>query len=1080
MQFHWILSLSFVLFLMFTPSLTFAGKLETTFATAQKAFQEKRFDDAAAGFEKAADLLGRQKQYAQAGLVLGNVAAIRLQQEKFQEAASVYEKILALPGKLDGDLQRRVLGNLAVCRHNLGEFALKADTLEKLLKMSAALSAEAKAGIYAQLGDAYRALEVYSPALKAYQTALQLLPAVPENKDLRGRLLNGAGLCASNLGDFSLGEKLLKTVLDEGPDGAQMEAEALSNLGVLKWEQGNYPEAAVLLKKALAKETEASLTRNKGADLNNYGLVLKSAGRYEAATEQIVQARDIARSQGNLRDEGIALSNLALLARITGDVESAKREYIAALDCYEKVSFKEGKASTLLGLGKIYETVDHDYTRALDCYKKAKALYEELSIPRGIAESLNQIGRALRKSADPKRTTRDLIFDDEEISFPAIDPAQALKESAEAFGRALELAEQMGMKELQWSAYQGLGFALWEQGRESEALAEYEKAIALVTAMRGSQEDAELLRDYLKDKGDLFTEAMELCSALFQKTNDNKYMVRAMELDEISRNELVKANASLVRMNYADSAKQEMYEKILALSKTERKLKVSAPVTVPVEASASAEEKKKASLENDEKKQSLLQTAKLEKSLQTLLKDWKDRYPEDAALFDSNAKINPDAVRAALKSDEMVLNYISLPEALVIVAIAKDFVRIYSEPVPAKELDERIKKDFLVDIIEGYGHQKDPQQEDETVAIQKSTSYFREMYELLMKPVEKDIQEKKRITIVASGFLAQFPFASLVTDASDPVHPTYLVESKDIVLSRLSFFGGRKKDEKVPSRLMAVGNPRNGKYKLGLKSLSGAENEVKMLAANFGLQENADSIRYKEEATETWVKNEIDKRFEIIYFATHGMPFSDTYTSFLNFEEQIKRFKNKDSARKQRDYAQQCLPGLSMLNGYLYCADSDTDDGFFTLKEIMEIPTESLKETQLVVLSACNTGVSFAPKSLVDDTILQTFSSTNIEAELRKVGWVPGVDQVSFVDTFMKRGVGYTYGSLWFADDAANAWIMPRFMEKLKQGQGMVAYSDVIREYIKRTKEGDAVLGDGYTSIPQHPYYWAVGAVFSH
>ena len=80
----------------------------------------------------------------------------------------------------------------------------------------------------------------------------------------------------------------------------------------------------------------------------------------------------------------------------------------------------------------------------------------------------------------------------------------------------------------------------------------------------------------------------------------------------------------------------------------------------------------------------------------------------------------------------------------------------------------------------------------------------------------------------------------------------------------------------------------------------------------------------------------------------------------------------------------------------------------------------------------------------------------------------------------MKRGVGYTYGSLWFADDAANAWIMPRFMEKLKQGQGMVAYSDVIREYIKRTKEGDAVLGDGYTSIPQHPYYWAVGAVFSH
>lgn len=40
------------------------------------------------------------------------------------------------------------------------------------------------------------------------------------------------------------------------------------------------------------------------------------------------------------------------------------------------------------------------------------------------------------KAAAPQRATRDLVFDDEDISFPPLEPAVALQESVDAYTRA--------------------------------------------------------------------------------------------------------------------------------------------------------------------------------------------------------------------------------------------------------------------------------------------------------------------------------------------------------------------------------------------------------------------------------------------------------------------------------------------------------------------------------------------------------------------------------------------------------------------------------------------------------------------
>lgn len=1045
----------------------YAGSLEKYFAQAQKAYKENRLEEAASSFDKVADLLQKRKQPQQAGLILGNVAGIRIKQEKYQEAIDIYTRALKISERVDPKFKAKVFTNLAFCYYKLGEHAQRASYLHKLLDEKLVTDLQQQANIFSLLGDSYNELECYSTALGWYEKAAKSFS--PDSPSL-GRLYARWAMCSGNLGDFQRAESLFKKAQNLGdPADKQNSAEIFSNLGILKWEQGEYAAASEFISKAIEIESRSRLRRNEGLDFNNFGLIQKSAGLYDNALISFENSLAIAREVKNIKDEAIALSNIALVKRIKGEYSLARQQYAEALGLYRQCGFMEGMASTLLGQGKLYEIADLDYAKALECYKEARSYYEELEMRRGVAESLNQIGRVLKKAANPKHVARDLVFSDDTPVLPDVEASQARAESREAYAAALEIASSIGSRELVWTAHQGLGNAFREEGKFQEAFNEYEKAVNIVTGLRGADSDVELLGEYLKDKRDLFAEAMEICHQLYKQTGDKKFMVRAMELDEILRNEVVKANAALIRLNYAEPEKRCLYNELL--DNIRRKNKA---VSNAVAADASSTASKEAAADKE-------RIQKLDVAFEELLAKWKAQYPEDAVLFDSNARIDVDVVRANLADDEIVLNYVGLQEALIIIAITKESVNIYTSPVPVAVLDDKIKNNFLVDIIEDYRNVDTPEKEDD--AMHKSTAFFHEMYQIVMKPVEEDIKNKKRLVIVASGFLAQLPFMALVTDASDPVNPRYLAEDKEVLLSRLAFFEGKGSDGRMVDQasMLAAGNPRNRFAEL-LAPLPAAEEEVRKAASLFGVASGADSVKYRYDATETWFKDTLSRGgYDILYMATHGMPFSDTF-SFWQQIEKIKAKGKKVSAETsaQYDYMVGNLPGRSMLNGYIYMAASEKDDGFLTLKEIMELPASSFRDSRIVILSACNTGVTFAPKALKHKAIYEALTSEEVERELRKAGWVPGVDQVSFVDTFMKRGVDYAFGTLWFADDMAVGYILSEFVRNMKSEPITSAYHSTIRQYLKDSREERNPLGVHYTTTPQHPYFWAVGAVFGH
>lgn len=1077
-----------VSFMLCTLPVQAAG-FEQTFKEAQAAYKTGKYADAAKLFVQTADLLEKAKESAKAQMVLGNAAIAYMQAEDYTSAVKVYEKLLGKPGKTEQGVLLKSYKNLVICHSHLEQHALKIQTLERMMQALPKLPKAEISNVYAQMGDAYRALEIYAPASAAYDKAAHLLPQDADPR-VRGRLLTAMGLCQGNMGDFAgASENLAKAKeLAARISEPLTVAESDSNLGILYWERGDYPQALQLLNNSLETERKNTLRRNEGVDLNNLGLVKKSMGYFPDAMRAFEDALAIAREVGNVKDEAIALSNRALLNRMTGKLSEARADYRVALELYERTGFQEGKAGALLGVGKIAEREDRDLETALNCYREALDIYSQLRLLRNQAEALLQIGGVLKQTALPGRTSRDLVFDDEP-TVPKIGKTEALAEAEKAYQSALLLAEQVGSKEMLWAAHQGLGFCAFQKGQPEEALEHYTFAINLVTAMRTSLESVELLGEYMAGKEDLYSEAMEVCARLHEATQDVKYLEMQMQFDETLRNEIQKASAALVRMEFADTDKQKLYDKLVALGRKQAKAESSVPVVAPVPADASEETKLVHKIKTEEAKKQRATVQQLDQDYQTLLAEWKEKYPGDAVIFESSARLDIPKIQQALSDDQVLLHYMQLTDQLIIVCISKNKVDSRIINISQKELNDIIQKNFLVEYIEEYGHNNSPTPEEEQKYLNKSISTLSELYTYLINPILDIISDKNRLYISSGGFLAQVPFSALVYYDENNIQ-RFLIENYEIGNIRSSFIGSltNANEKKAIKTLLAVGNPINDNF-ITLKSLDAAEDEVKKVSSI--LNSNSIDIQYNKLATENWFKkNILLNNYDIVYFATHSVPYSEVYYSY-NFEKKIVNAlnskKNTEKILKlkhEKKFVEKHLPTISPLNGYIYLGINDKfqDTGLLTIKKIMELPENIFKNTRYIILSACNTGVMFAPKTLKNSSIYEKISnSKKIEKELRKIGWIPGVDQISFVDVFMRRKVNNVYGTLWFANDVSSAYLMSHFMENLvKQGEhqdAVAAFSETQRQYIKESREEGEPLGKNY-SVPLHPFLWAVGALF--
>jgi len=1066
------------------------------------------------------------KQDAKRAAEAYNNAAISIAQGKdYQSAIDIYEKILIDVKKLPKERADFFYQNLIKLLNLSGQYASQIKRINEY-ESAFKIKGEQKKELAYQLavGDAYLSLELYKSAAEAYKLAIGS-KSVAKQPDKRAMLLTTLGIAEGNLGNYDAAIKALAEALEIAKKLKQNNtiAESTSNLGIIYWEKNQYEKAFKLLSEALDLEKKDKLERQYGVDMNNYGLVLKSVGSYVKAMECFDISLETAKKVKNVKDEGIATVNKALLHRITGHYDLAKAEYSKAISLFKECDFTEGLAGAYLGVGVMEMLENEDYVTSIKNFNDALDIYIKLDMPHGETEARLQIAYLNKLMITPCQLTSGMLFVDEDEDAQKQEIA-TIREQA---SKALELSVKNGYQEMFWFAHQLLGFADMQESKWDEAFSHYETAINTITSLYQSAENIETLGEYMSEKEDLYSEAMKVCSQMFKKYKETKYQHLLFKYSDTLKNEIEKANSVLANLEFKDPNKRKLFEEINELAKRRARAHDAIPRLTDLAKDATEEDKNRHELAQRERNELENNFRVIDESYKSLLDKWAKLYPADKVIFDSSARVDVQAIQQTLKNDQIVLHYVTLGEKLIISTISADNVSLVEVDVGKNVLTNLVRDQFLVGYIEnGIGRSApkgvDIKQWSEELYV-KGNSILSKLYQYLIKPVENEIKDKNRLYIVSDGYLAQVPFGALVKDVNNSV-PEYLIENYDIAYVRPSFIDAFKRENisGKTKKILAIANAANRNFDMG--PLAGTVKEVNEASTildqkgldvdvAFGevLPKNIDQIRESElrslfksvkhdEPTEQWISDKLsENRYDILYFATHGMPMSDIYSSMKTVYKKLEKSKKTNTAlgekyQRMLQTYENVFSSNSALNGFLYLTNKDDvlkdsikfgQDGFLTIKEILEFPDEFLSSTKYVILSACNTGVSFVPKAykMGLDKSDSEFNTKETERDLRRIGWIPGVDQVSFVDSFMRRGINNVYGTLWFVDDESSAYIMKKFIGYLANAKeypdAVSAFNAAQRSFVKEGKTGsfNGFSSKEFYTVP-HPYYWAVGAMF--
>ena len=326
-----------------------------------------------------------------------------------------------------------------------------------------------------------------------------------------------------------------------------------------------------------------------------------------------------------------------------------------------------------------------------------------------------------------------------------------------------------------------------------------------------------------------------------------------------------------------------------------------------------------------------------------------------------------------------------------------------------------------------------------TRPIEEVNNIARELYDYLIRPVERDIGVNTQVCIVPDKSLHFLPFAGLVDGAGQ-----YLVETR-----RLSYAPSAsvlirciKEDERSlvgdRERILAIGNPDfNRSLFPNLPSLIDAENEATQSAKFYAASSSVTLLGAQ--ATEPKVLAAI-KECEVAHLALHCLvsessPWLAALVLAGQSQNESARVSGKDAvARRGSNSEAFNQPGPqgsgALRNASPQQHEADPNDGLLYFSELYGL---RLRHTKLVVLSACQSGLG---------------------------QYYRGEGMVSLVRPLLAAGVPTVVASLWPVDSQATGELMIEFHKQRKESRLLAA--DALRR---------AQLDLARSHM--HPYYWA-------
>jgi CHAT domain-containing protein len=789
--------------------------------------------------------------------------------------------------------------------------------------------------IHRRLGTSEQSTEL---ALDYFRKSLSICEKIGFKECISASLLNSA-LVYHNFGELSPTEEYYQKALslDEELGNYDAISTTLNNLGVLYRAKGNYAKALEMLLKCL-KLSERRLESGKdwsflATVLINIGGVFTFQGNFEQGLAYCRRAIDVT-------DKAIMM----------GDTNG-----------------KLLKANALQIIGSTYRQHDENIL-AMEYFQKSLKLTEEfgetLVIPKdrlisSIKVEIGNIFAAKNNAIQAIENYREALQfaenskDKTKVPYPLwslakIYLSQGNYQEALAFAtRAVNAAEAIGQFQYQCDALVTVGEAYRHLGQSEDALVSLAKAIEITEELRGQSVGSEL------DRQRAFESAVTPYQAMIDLQVDQKrfreaftYAQRAKgrTLLELLHNGRVKIDKS--ESIAEQEQEQQLSRKIISLNRqiTGEKLK---PKLEGNRLHEFEEQLKKTRLEF-EAFQIALYTAHPELKVK--------RGEIRQVSFNDVGSLIPDSKTA-------ILDFIVTGENVHLFVLTKD----QSSKLRFSTQSLKIKSKALAEMVERFRRRMENRDYD-------FQSLSHELYDLLIRPVRKQLENKSSLIISPDHLLWDLPFQVLLSPEN-----RYLIEDAAIsyapslsVLREMQLARKKKSSSTKPS-ILALGDPALGTQSREMAKL------VKMDAELQPLPEAADQVRalgrlygpklsriYTGPSAREELVKEQSADYRILHLATHGI-LNDVSPMYSNVM-------------------------LSQTPG------KGDEDGLLEAWEMMNLDLNA----DLVVLSACETargrvgagegviGMTWAlfvagcPRTLVSQWKVEASSTTALMVEFHK------------------------------------------------------------------------------------------------
>ncbi|MGK7935249.1 MAG: tetratricopeptide repeat protein [Xenococcaceae cyanobacterium] len=1040
--------------------------------------------------EQAMSQVSPQEELAEAERLNQQVEQL-YQQGKYNEAIPLAEQALAIRKKVLGDNHPDVaesLNNLAVLYESQGRYTEAEPLYQQALTIRKQQLGDNHPDVAESLNNLavlYESQGRYSEAETLHKESLAIRKQrLGDNHPNVAQSLNNLAGVYLSQGRYTEAEPLYQQALtirkqqlgDNHPDVAA----SLNNLAELYRKQGKYTEAEPLYQQSLAirQQQLGDNHSDVAASLNNLALLYRNQGRYAEAEPPLQQALAIVKKVLGEEHPFVAnsLNNLAALYENQGRYAEAEPLYQQALAIDKKVLGEEHPfvASSLNNLAGLYENQGR-YAEAEPLYQQALVILKQALGQEHpwVARNLNNLAllyQAQERYGEAETLYQQaLVMNKQLLREENLDVASNLNNLAGLYqsqGRYSEAEtlhkESLAIRKQRLGdnhpnvaqSLNNLAGLYQSQGRYAEAEPLYQQALAIRKQQLGDNHPdvaASLnnLAGFYHSQGNT-TRTIELLSQglKIEEYNLSKNLVAGDERQKQDYMRKISGTIDWVISLNLHSVPNNSEATLLALTAIfERKGRILDVLTNSLQILH-----QRIDVDDHQTQELLTQLIATRTQLANLI----FKKPED---FPS-----PEIYRQQLEDltdkDKQLADQISRRSA--------EF-RNLSQPITLEAIQQLIPTDAaLVELVryrpfnskapqnERWGKPRyaayifyqtgKPQAIDlgeaETIdkAVEKLRTYLRnprvplkqlkasarELDKMVMQPVRKLLGDTKTILLSPDAALNLIPFEALVDESEqylvENYQISYLTSGRDLLRLQL-----QSSSEQPPLVIADPTYQKQGEI-IALDSLhrsidlsqrvffplEGTKQEAEAIGQLFS---NA-LILTKTKATENALKQV--KNPDFLHIATHGFFLSPP------------KLQNNDTQ------TQQSLDNPLFRSGLVLAGvekrQSGGDDGVFTAYEATLL---NLVGTQLVVLSACDTGIG-------------DISAGEGIYGLRRALVIAGSESQLI--------------SLWKVEDTATKDLMVTYYELLKSGEGRrEALHQIQRDWLEGKK------GQKY----QHPYYWA-------